>query len=411
MKRPEMKRPDRKWLILAGGVVIVALVAVAVLSRRDKSTAIEVEPVVRRDLTAVVSASGTLEPKHSVSISATTSGEVVRVDVTEGQRVKTGDFLLQLDPVNVAAGASGQEAAVGVARADLASAEAQLAFATEEFDRKRRLADADLIPRAELDAARAELRARRAAVDAAKNRIRQNEAMLRSAKHDLSQVTITSPIDGVVTRVNVEPGEVAMIGTMNQPGTVLLVIADMAVMEATIDVDETDVVDLEVGQTAEVTVDAFPDTTFIGHVTEVGTSPKIVATASGPADDSTDFEVVVTLDDRLPSAQSGLSCSSEIVTAERENVLTIPIQSLVVRSMADDAAGSDGVVEREGVFVVRDGTVRFAPVRVGISGERYFEVRSGLDESDQVVSGSYQALRDLSDGDTVKIERQEDDES
>lgn len=406
-----MKRPDKKWLILAGGVVIVALIAVAVFSRREKSTAVEVEPVVRRDLTAVVSASGTLEPKHSVSISATTPGEVVRVDVTEGQRVKTGDFLLQLDPVNVAAGASGQEAAVGVARADLASAEAQLDFATEEFDRKRRLADADLIPRAELDAARAELRARRAAVEAARSRIRQNEAMLQSARHDLSQVTITSPIDGVVTRVNVEPGEVAMIGTMNQPGTVLLVIADMAIMEATIDVDETDVVDLEVGQEAEVTVDAFPDTTFVGHVTEVGTSPKIVATASGPADDSTDFEVVVTLDDELPSAQSGLSCSSEIVTAERENVLTIPIQSLVVRSMADDTAGSGGVVEREGVFVVRDGTARFAPVRVGISGERYFEVRSGLEENDEVVSGSYQALRDLADGDTVKIEEKDDDDS
>ncbi|MCK5439328.1 MAG: efflux RND transporter periplasmic adaptor subunit, partial [Gemmatimonadetes bacterium] len=400
-----MKRPQKKWLILAGAVVIVALIAVAVFSRRDKNAAVEVEPVTARNLTAVVSASGTLEPKHSVSISATTSGEVVRVDVTEGQRVTTGDFLLQLDPVNVAAGASGQEAAVGVAQAELASAEAQLAFATEEFDRKRRLADADLIPRAELDAARAELRARRAAVGAAKSRIRQNEAMLRSAKHDLSQVTITSPIDGVVTRVNVEPGEVAMIGTMNQPGTVLLVIADLGIMEATIDVDETDVVDLEIGQRAEVTVDAFPDTTFIGHVTEVGTSPKIVATASGPSDDSTDFEVVVTLDGELPSAQSGLSCSSEIVTAQRENVLTIPIQSLVVRPVADDAAGSDGVVEREGVFVVRDGTARFTAVRVGISGERYFEIRSGLEENDQVVSGSYQALRDLADGDAVKIER------
>ncbi len=406
-----MKRPQKKWLILAGAVVIVALIAVAVFSRRDKNAAVEVEPVTARNLTAVVSASGTLEPKHSVSISATTSGEVVRVDVTEGQRVTTGDFLLQLDPVNVAAGASGQEAAVGVAQAELASAEAQLAFATEEFDRKRRLADADLIPRAELDAARAELRARRAAVGAAKSRIRQNEAMLRSAKHDLSQVTITSPIDGVVTRVNVEPGEVAMIGTMNQPGTVLLVIADLGIMEATIDVDETDVVDLEIGQRAEVTVDAFPDTTFIGHVTEVGTSPKIVATASGPSDDSTDFEVVVTLDGELPSAQSGLSCSSEIVTAQRENVLTIPIQSLVVRPVADDAAGSDGVVEREGVFVVRDGTARFTAVRVGISGERYFEIRSGLEENDQVVSGSYQALRDLADGDAVKIERKDDNES
>jgi HlyD family secretion protein len=406
-----MKRPEKKWLILAGGVVIVALIAVAVFSRRDKNAAVEVEPATTRNLTAVVSASGTLEPKHSVSISATTSGEVVRVDVTEGQRVQTGDFLLQLDPVNVAAGASGQEAAVGVSQAELASAEAQLAFATEEFDRKRRLADADLIPRAELDAARAELRARRAAVEAAKSRIRQNEAMLRSAKHDLSQVTITSPINGVVTRVNVEPGEVAMIGTMNQPGTVLLVIADLGIMEATIDVDETDVVDLEVGQRAEVTVDAFPDTTFIGHVTEVGTSPKIIATASGPSDDSTDFEVVVTLDGELPSAQSGLSCSSEIVTAQRENVLTIPIQSLVVRPVADDATGSDGVVEREGVFVVRDGTARFTAVRVGISGERYFEIRSGLEENDQVVSGSYQALRDLADGDAVKIERKDDNES
>ena len=406
-----MKRPEKKWLILAGGVVIVALIAVAVFSRRDKNTMVEVEAVTKHDLTAVVSASGTLEPKHSVSISATTSGEVVRVGVTEGQRVKTGDFLLQLDPVNVAAGASGQEAAVGVAQAELASAEAQLTFATEEFDRKRRLTDADLIPRSELDAARVELRARRAAVEAAKSRIRQNEAMLRSARHDLSQVTITSPIDGVVTRVNVEPGEVAMIGTMNQPGTVLLVIADLTIMEATIDVDETDVVDLEVGQRAEVTVDAFPDTTFIGHVTEVGTSPKILATASGPADDSTDFEVVVTLDGELPSAQSGLSCSSEIVTAQRENVLTIPIQSLVVRPVADDAAGSVGVVEREGVFVVRDGTARFTAVRVGISGERYFEVRSGLEENDQVVSGSYQALRDLSDGDAVKIERKDGNDS
>jgi HlyD family secretion protein len=217
-------------------------------------------------------------------------------------------------------------------------------------------------------------------------------------------VTYTSPIDGVVTRVNVEEGEVAMIGTMNQPGTVLVVISDLSVMEATVEVDETDVVDIESGQEARVTVDAFPDTTFSGEVTEVATSPIIVPTAAGPAPGATDYEVKITLADQLPAARSGLSASAEVVTARRENALTIPIQSLVVRPVADDSASSGGVVEKEGVFVVRDGEARFVPVRVGISGDRYFEVVSGLEAGDRVVSGSYEALRDLSDGAPVKVE-------
>ncbi|MGH7542752.1 MAG: efflux RND transporter periplasmic adaptor subunit, partial [Gemmatimonadota bacterium] len=217
--------------------------------------------------------------------------------------------------------------------------------------------------------------------------------------------------DGVVTKINVEEGEVALIGTMNQPGTILMTVADLGVMEATIDVDETDVVGLEVGQPATVTIDAFRDTTFTGRVSEVGTSPKIVPTATGPDQEAaTDFEVVITLDTTLPTPRSGLSCSAEIRTAHRDDVLTIPIQSLVVRSVADDTAVG-GVAEREGVFVVRDGTARFTPVRVGITGERYFEVVGGLEAGDQVVSGSYQALRDLTDGATVEIEEKEDDEA
>ncbi|HUP01908.1 MAG TPA: efflux RND transporter periplasmic adaptor subunit [Gemmatimonadota bacterium] len=405
-----MKRPAKKWMILGSAVVAVALIVVSLVTSRESGIGVEVETVERRALTAVVSASGTLQPKQSVSISATAPGEVVRVGVAEGQHVEEGDFLLQLDPVNLAAGASGQAAAVETARADLRAAEAQLAFARQDYERKRSLAGADLIPRAEIQAARAELRAREAAVSAARSRVGQSQASLTSARHDLGRITITSPIDGIVTRVNVEEGEVAMIGTMNQPGTVLLVIADLGVMEATIEVDETDVVDVEIGQTASVTVDAFPDTTFAGRVTEVGTSPKIVPTAAGPAENATDFEVVITLEDDLPAARSGLSCSADIVTSEREAVLTIPIQSLVVRQVADDTAGSGGgVVEREGVFVVEDGTARFVPVRVGISGERHFEVLSGVDEGDQVVRGSYQALRDLTDGARVEIEEPDEE--
>ncbi|MDX1661191.1 MAG: efflux RND transporter periplasmic adaptor subunit [Gemmatimonadota bacterium] len=393
----------KTWILIGGAALIVLLVVASIVTSRESGMEVEYEEVARRDLTAIVSASGEIEPKQSVSISATTPGEVVRLGVTEGQRVEQGDFLLQLDPVNVAAGASGQAAAVEAARAELESARAQADYARQEYERMKALAERDLVPRSELDAARAELRAREAAVAAAENRVGQATATLRSARHDLARVTITSPIDGVVTRVNVEEGEVAMIGTMNQPGTVLLVIADLGVMEATVEVDETDVVDIETGQTAEVMVDAFPDTTFSGTVTEVSTSPKILPTAAGPAQGVTDFEVTITLEGTLPSARSGLSASADIVTARRENALVIPIQSLLVRTLvADTAAG--GVVEREGVFVVRDGEARFVPVEVGIAGDRYFEVVEGLEEGDQVVSGPYQALRDLTDGTVVDAE-------
>jgi len=398
-----MKRPSKKWMIAGGAVVVVLLIVVSVITSRETGTEVEVEEVQVRDLTSIVSASGTLQAKQSVSISATTPGEVVRIGVKEGDRVRKGDFLLQLDPVIAEASARGQAAAVESARADLRATEAQLELARDNYERTLRLAEADLVPRAEMDQARTELRSREAAVAAARSRVAQLQASFSSARHELGRVTHTSPIDGVVTRVNVEEGEVAMIGTMNQPGTVLVVISDLGVMEATVEVDETDVVDIETGQEATITVDAFPDTTFGGEVTEVATSPIIVPTAAGPAPGATDYEVKITLMGGLPAARSGLSASADIVTARRENVLAIPIQSLVVRPVADDSV-SGGVVEREGVFVVRDGKAAFVPVRVGISGDRYFEVLSGLEKGDQVVSGTYEALRDLTDGAPVKVE-------
>jgi HlyD family secretion protein len=401
-----MKRPSKKWMIAGGALVGVVLIVASVLTSRESGIPVEVEEVKARNLTAIVSASGTVEAKQSVSISATTPGEVVRIGVREGDRVSRGDFLLQLDPVIAEAGARGQAAAVESARADLRASEAQLDLARENYERQLKLAEADLIPRAEMDQARTELRSREAAVAAARSRVNQLQASYSSARHELERVTYTSPIDGVVTRVNVEEGEVAMIGTMNQPGTVLVVISDLGVMEATVEVDETDVVDIETGQESTITVDAFPDTTFVGEVTEVATSPIIVPTVGGPAPGATDYEVKITLQGGLPAARSGLSASADIVTARRQDVLAIPIQSLVVRSVADDSA-SDGVVEREGVFVVREGTATFVPVRVGISGDRFFEVLSGLEAGDRVVSGSYEALRDLSDGAAVKVERTE----
>jgi HlyD family secretion protein len=405
-----MKRPAKKWVLVGGGVLVVALVVLSVATRREGGTEVEVEEVERRDLTAIVSASGTIEAQQSVSIQATTPGEVVRVGVAEGERVRKGQFLLQLDPVNFAASANAQAAAAQAAQAELTQAEAQLEWARREYERRRELAAAELVPRAQLEEAEAELKAREAAVRAAHSRAGQMAASLRGARHDLDRVTITSPIDGVVTRVNVEEGEVAMIGTMNQPGTVLMTIADLGVMEATVEVDETDVVHIDVGQQARVTIDAFPDTTFVGRVTEVSTAPKIVPTATGPSPEATDFEVTITLEGPIPTARSGLSASAEIMTARRDSVLTIPVQSLVVRQVSDDAEGTDGVSEKEGVFVVREGRAVFVPVRIGISGDRYFEVVTGLEGGESVVGGPYQALRDLTDGAPVKIQPPSDDE-
>lgn len=392
----------KKWLIVGGALLLViVLVLVSVMTSRESGVQVEYESVQRRDLVAIVSASGELEPQQKIDISATTPGEVVRIGVIEGQRVRRGDFLLQLDPVPAAAAAAGQSAGVAAARGDLQSAEAQLDLARREYERARTLAERELVPRAELETAESQLRAREAAVAAARGRVSQASAGLAGARHDVGRVTIRSPIDGVVQRVNVEVGEVAMIGTMNQPGTVLLTIADLGVMEAMVDVDETDVVHIRSGQPAKVTVDAFPDTTFTGQVAEVATLPKVVATAAGPTQGAADFEVTITLEGNFPAAVSGLTASAEVTTATRENALVIPIQALVVRPVEDDAA-EGGVVEREGVFVVEDGQVRFVPVRVGIAGDRYFEVLSGLEEDARVVSGPYQALRDLTDGEPVR---------
>ncbi|HUP18697.1 MAG TPA: efflux RND transporter periplasmic adaptor subunit [Gemmatimonadota bacterium] len=392
----------KKWLIVGGAATLVILLIVAsILSNRESGTKVEYETVSRRNLVSVVSASGALDPQQQVQISASTPGEVVRVGVVEGQLVRRGQFLLQLDPVPASAAASAQSAAVGAARAELESAEAQLELAGRQHERVRTLAERDLVPRAELESAETELRARQAAVAAARGRVSQASASLTSARHEVGRVTIRSPIDGVVQRINVEEGEIAMIGTMNQAGTVLLTIADLGVMEAMVDVDETDVVHIRVGQPAKVSVDAFPDTTLTGQVTEVSTLPKIVPTTTGPAQGSADFEVTITLDGDFPAAVSGLTASADITTAERENALVIPVQSLVVRAVQDDAA-EGGVVEREGVFVEEDGTARFVPVKVGIASERYFEVLEGLDEGARVISGPYQALRDLADGEPVR---------
>jgi HlyD family secretion protein len=265
----------------------------------------------------------------------------------------------------------------------------------------------------EVDAARANYDIAVANHESAKHQIAQQEANLKSAEHNLAEVTIEATMDGIITRLNVEEGESAIMGTTNIPGTVLMTIADLSTIETKVEVDETEVVHVKLGDEAKVTLDAFPDTSYAGAVTEIGNSPILSASATGQQ--GIDFKVVITILDTIPNVRPGLSADTEITVADRQQVPAIPIQSLTVRRKKDlkgykepdsTQAGSDGEnTEIEGVFVVEDGRANFRPVEVGISSQKYFEVVSGLDGGEKVVSGNYRAIRDLRDGQPVKVSK------
>lgn len=434
--------------LLVGGLLLAtgaALVAVNLLYQRSDASEVDVEAIARRNLEAIVSAPGTIQPQLSVDMSASTMGRVTRLAVDEGERVTAGQFLLQIDPENLQAivnrGEASLEATVSAheqAQVAVETARVNLEIARENLERQEDLWSLRLVSRevyeqavADVELRETELRAREVDVGGAAQRIRQERASLDSAVYDLTQVTITSPIDGIVTRRNIEEGETVVIGTMNNPGTVLLTIADFSILEAEIEVDETDIPAVRLDQPVTITIDALPDRTYTGRVTEIGNSPIQPAGGGvGGAQEATNFLVVVTVDGDIPGVRPGFTCTAEITTATRTATLAVPIQATTVREVEIDADGeivrrSDGEQsgvlsrtasassdpepggggttreEREGVFVVRQGRAVFVPVATGIAGERYFEALSGLEEGDLVITGPFEIVRNLDDGDPV----------
>lgn len=439
-------RLTRKRMLTGGAIVLMAaLVVVANLRwRRTPAVGVFVEAVTRRDLEAVVAASGKLQPKRSVNISADTMGRVVNLAVEEGDRVEAGQFLLQIDPRTLRSAVERSEAGFLAARSQLEqaraaveSARAALRQAEDALKRQRELWAEQLTTREALERAETEYRLREAElkerlqqVATQELRVRQERAALESARYDLSKVTILAPSSGIVTRRNIEEGETVVVGTMNNPGTVLLTIADMSVVEAEVEVDETDIPAVRLGQPAKVTIDALPDRTFTGKVTSIGNSPIQPPAASAQTSrQATSFKVVITLDQSVPEMRPGFTCTADITTATRQRALAVPIQAMVAREVTLDAQGRvvrepppSGRVSRaaaaapapkpgetrkelEGVFVLRDRHVEFVPVKTGIAGDRYFEVLSGLREGDQVVVGPYDTVRDLADGARVRVEQ------
>jgi HlyD family secretion protein len=399
---PKGNRKNRKRMFLLSAMVLViaVIVIISLQSQREKAIKVSVTRVKKQDLKSVVSASGEVKPKKNVDISAHISGRIVKIGVEEGESVQEGDFLLKLEATQYEANADRDRAIIRTFRAELIKAEAQLKKDENHFQRQKKLFDSKLISRDQLEAAETQHDISKAQHKAILYQIKQAEASLQSALDMLSKTVYYSPISGIITSLRVEEGEIAMIGTMNNPGTVLMTIADLSVMEVEVEVDETDVINLTIGQVAEVQIDALPGKSIKGEITEIGSS-ALRKTRS--AEESKDFKVVITLEDPPVILKPGLSASADIITAQRYNVLSIPISSLVLKDVTSDGESSSQEQE-EGVFLVAGNQVKFHPVEKGILGDMMVEVTSGLREGQRIVSGPYSALRELKDNVSIKAE-------
>lgn len=446
-------------------VVVLSTIGYALMVRDRNLVEVEAGVVVRQDLVRLVTANGEITPKRYVNLSSNTFGPIVSLAVAEGDLVEEGQFLLQVESVSTEADLRSAQASLDAARAELegmsaatrsaqaslvsaeadrARAQADLAQARAESQRAEELFNEGLISREEferqqstravsqtqLDAAEARV----AQVDAqlaqvqrqsegTQLRIGQQEAALVRARDALDKTTIVAPLSGVITYLPVNEGENAIVGVQNQPGTTLMTIADMSVITAEVRVDETDIVNVQLGQHAEVRVDALGDRILTGEVSEIGNSaltasgaPASTTTTNTNANEARDFKVVVTLDDPPSELRPGLSATANIETAYREAVLTIPIQALTVREIDPsegppfiedptliERPGQDSIVEQEGVFVLEDRVAMFRPVLTGIVGTAEIEIIDGLDEGDRIVTGSYRVLRSLEDETRVRI--------
>ncbi len=392
----------KKAFIIIGVIVVIGIFIILNLQlQREKSISVTVEKVKKQHLTSIVSASGEIKPKKSVNISAHVPGRIVKIGVEEGQTVNKDEFLLKLDSLQYEAQAERDRALISSYKAELIKAKASLNKDKNSYKRQKELYEENLISREELEGAKAQYDISKAQHEAILYQIKQAEASLQSTLDNLSKTVYNSPIDGIITSLRVEEGEIALVGTMNNPGTVLMSIADLSVMEVEVEVDETDIVGIKIGQTSEIRVDAFPDEIIKGKVTEIGSSALQKVTSSQA---SKDFKVIITLNDPPPYLKPGLTASADIITAEKEDVLAVPISSLVLRDKESDD-DNEKEEQEEGIYTVnKENRVKFSPIEKGIMGEMEIEITSGLKEGQKIVVGPYKALRQLKDDMLVKPE-------
>ncbi len=423
---------------IVGIAVIGAVVGFSVNRENRKKISVQTGKVEKKDLVQVVTASGEVRPKRYVNVGANVSGRLVEINVKEGDRVKKGQVLARVESERYQAVQRQSEAGVAAARADLQRTEADLAISKLALDRVKRMRDQRLVSEQDYDQAEADWKMKAAAVESSRKRVAQLQAQTDSTRDDLIKTTVISPMDGVVTNLPKEAGEM-VIGAMSFSPTVIMTVADLSIMECEVMVDETDFRNLKLGQEAKIKVDALEGLEMKGTVTEIGASALVRGSGSQSAAQSTlgantgnqpkDFKVTITIKEPPPNLRPGLNATAEITTATREKVLAIPVQAVVVREVNKegkvvdpDAAASSGGgsperegntvaqstrqkgEEKDGVFVVQGDKAVFKPVKTGIMGETDVEITEGLADGQVLVTGSYRTLRNLKDQALIKTE-------
>jgi len=429
-----------KMLLGGGGIVfLIALVMVSASAKREKGIEVRFETVGRRDLVAAVTASGKIQPKKKVDISADITGRITRIAVREGDLVQKGQFLLQIDPTIYQANLQRAQAAMSQAEAGAVQARATRDQSTRALTRTKELREQNpnLISQEQLEQAQTASDIAEANLTASQHLVEQSRAGLQEARDQLAKTHLVAPMAGRVTRLAVEEGEVAVPGTFSRETGLLLTISDLSVIQTKVQVDETDVVRLHLGDSVEVTIDAFPDTTFIGRVTKVSNSAILTAASAAggsQSDRAVDYEVEITLSNPPAEVRPDLSATARIITDTRKQSLAIPIIALTVREntpiSTEQRSGGRGTAqaatppsapadtgrrgagnkkETEGVFLVHNGIATFHAVKVGIAGEEHFEVVEGVHQGDTIVAGPYQAIRDLKEGARVRPSKESSD--
>jgi len=449
----------QKALIGIGIVLVLAvMVGLTVYQSHKNLVTVQTGKAQKENLASVVSASGEIRPKTYVNIGANAFGKIVRLYVKEGDRVKKGQLLGQIENVQSAADVNATRASLAASQTDAVAADAALKTsmadltraksdaerAKLDYDRAQGLYRDQLIAKQDYDARKATWEAADAGVaqaqarvaqaqaqkESSDKRISQNSANLTRVSDVLKKTIYEAPFDGIITNLPVREGETVVIGIQNAPGSTLMTIADMSVITSEVKVDETDIVNVHLGQSAEVTIDAIPHKTFHGTVSEIGNNAMVRSTGvstsqqSSTSQEAKDFKVVVTLTDPPSDLRPGLSSTAKITTATRANVLSVPIQALTVRTQSDlvPKEGSKGSVqaaspaietskskdkekaEIQGVFVIRNKKAEFVTVETGIAGTTDIEVTKGLKDGDEVITGSYKILRTIKPGTSVKID-------
>lgn len=469
-----MKHWKKVTLLIVGAVALVALAIGGVVWSKRGVVTVQTGKVQHEDLAQVVTANGEVKPleQNQANVNANSFGKITAILVKEGDHVTKGQLLMRTEDVQQSASVEAQEAAVKTAQADLsaqdanvqsadaalhtaqadlAQAQAKFKQARDDFNRGQELLKAQLIAQQVFDQRLSDFQVAQASVqsaqarlgqakaqyqqavynrDMARARIGQNKAQLLGFKNQLAQTIYASPLEGLVTSLPVHVGENVVPGIQNQVGSLLYQVSNLSVMTVEVKVDETDIPNVKLGQTADVLIDAYPNKTFKGHVTQIGESAvgRTTGTTSGStttsADEAKDFKVIVTIDNPPPDLRPGLSGTAKITTATRQNAVTVPIQAVTVRMRREleenkdkkgkvEAAGNatltakdkeKGKEEVQGVFAVRNGRAVFAPVEAGIMGSTDMEITKGVQAGDEIVTGSFSVLRTLKNNTKVKID-------